>query len=85
LSPAFGFNSYVLDQIYLVRSANTGLVFCIFRQFLRMAGEKAFVGGVFGGGAGVLVGAVIGRSSEKKFLINGEWESLQEMKASLQK
>jgi hypothetical protein len=30
-------------------------------------------------------GAVIGKSSEKKFLINGEWESLQEMKASLQK
>jgi hypothetical protein len=48
------------------------------------AGEKAFVGGIIGGGAGTLVGALIGKTSEKKFLINGEWESLQEMKEDLQ-
>jgi len=48
------------------------------------AGEKAVVGGIIGGGVGSAVGAIVGNESAKKFLINGEWESLQEMKISLQ-
>jgi hypothetical protein len=48
------------------------------------AGSKAFLGGLIGGGAGCLVGAVIGNNAEKKFMINGEWQSLQDMKNSLQ-
>jgi hypothetical protein len=51
--------------------------------FALTAGEKAFIGGVIGGGAGCLVGAIVGSSSEKKYLINGDWKSLQEMKESL--
>jgi hypothetical protein len=48
------------------------------------AGGKAVVGGIIGAGAGTLVGGIIGNASQKKFMINGEWKSLQEMKESLQ-
>ena len=47
------------------------------------SGEKAFVGGLIGVGAGALVGTIIVNSGDKKFLINGEWTSLEEMKESL--
>jgi hypothetical protein len=52
--------------------------------FALTAADKAFVGGLIGGGAGTLVGTIIGKASEKKFLINGDWKSLEEMKESLQ-
>lgn len=47
------------------------------------AGEKAAIGALIGGGAGSLIGIVISKSQEKHFLINGEWKSLQDMKAEL--
>jgi hypothetical protein len=47
------------------------------------SGEKAFFGGLIGVGAGALVGTIIVNSRDKKFLINGEWTSLEEMKESL--
>jgi hypothetical protein len=52
--------------------------------FALNAGEKAVVGGLLGAGAGSAVGGIIASGTEKKFLINGEWESLQEMKEGLQ-
>jgi hypothetical protein len=48
------------------------------------AGGKAVVGAIIGAGAGSITGAIIGKASQKNFLINGEWKSLEEMKASLQ-
>jgi hypothetical protein len=53
--------------------------------FAATAGEKAVFGGLVGGGAGVLIGGIIARASEKTYLINGEWRSLQELKDDLQK
>ena len=52
--------------------------------FALTAGDKAIFGGLIGGGTGTLIGASIGKESEKKFLINGDWKSLEEMKESLQ-
>jgi uncharacterized membrane protein YeaQ/YmgE (transglycosylase-associated protein family) len=52
--------------------------------FALTAADKAVVGGLIGAGAGTLIGASIGREAEKKFLINGDWKSLEEMKESLQ-
>jgi hypothetical protein len=49
------------------------------------AGGKAVVGGIIGGGVGAAIGSIIAQSSKKKFLINGEWKNLEEMKESLQK
>jgi hypothetical protein len=51
--------------------------------FALTAGEKAFVGGLIGIGTGALVGTIIVHSGDKKFLIDGEWKSLEEMKESL--
>jgi hypothetical protein len=48
------------------------------------AGGKAVVGALIGAGAGSIAGALIGKASQKNFLINGEWKSLEEMKTSLQ-
>jgi len=53
--------------------------------FALTAGGKAVVGGIIGAGAGSIVGAIIAADNEKKFLINGEWESLRDMKEGLQK
>jgi hypothetical protein len=47
------------------------------------AGQKALIGALIGGGAGSLIGVVITKAQEKKFLINGEWKNLEEMKATL--
>jgi hypothetical protein len=52
--------------------------------FALSASDKALVGGIIGAGAGTIIGASIAKSSEKKFLINGEWKSLEEMKTTLQ-
>jgi hypothetical protein len=52
--------------------------------FALSASDKALVGGVIGAGAGTVIGASIAKSSEKKFLINGEWKSLEDMKNMLQ-
>jgi hypothetical protein len=49
------------------------------------AGEKAVVGAVIGAGTGAIIGTVVTQASKKKFLINGEWKTLEEMKASLQR
>ena len=48
------------------------------------SGDKAVIGGIIGAGAGTITGAIIAKSSEKKFLINGDWKSLKDMKESLQ-
>ncbi len=47
--------------------------------------DKAVLGGFIGAGAGCVVGAVIAKASEKKYMINGEWKNLEEMKEALQK
>jgi hypothetical protein len=46
--------------------------------------DKAVLGGFIGAGAGCITGAVIAKVAEKKFLINGEWRNLQEMKETMQ-
>jgi hypothetical protein len=44
---------------------------------------KILLGGLLGGAAGTITGLVICSASEKKYLINGDWKSFEEMKASL--
>lgn len=46
--------------------------------------DKAVLGGFIGAGAGCITGAVIAKVSEKKFLIKGEWKSLEDMKETMQ-
>jgi hypothetical protein len=41
------------------------------------------LGILIGGGVGTLAGILIGSSADKKYLINGDWKSFEEMKASL--
>jgi hypothetical protein len=48
------------------------------------AGGKAFIGGIIGGGVGCLVGGIVSTGTETRYFINGEWQSLQDMKNSLQ-
>lgn len=41
------------------------------------------LGGFLGGGVGTVTGLIICGSSDKKYLINGDWKSFEEMKRSL--
>jgi hypothetical protein len=41
------------------------------------------LGGLIGGGVGVAAGLIIAGSTDKKYLINGEWKNLEQMKESL--
>ena len=41
------------------------------------------LGLVLGGGAGLVTGLVVASSLEKKYMINGDWKSLEELKATL--
>ncbi|HEY2348564.1 MAG TPA: hypothetical protein VGH64_06090 [Puia sp.] len=41
------------------------------------------IGALVGGGAGMVTGFVICGASEKKYLINGDWKSFEEMKKSM--
>ena len=41
------------------------------------------VGGFLGAGVGTVAGLVICGSSDKKYLINGDWKSFEEMKRSM--
>ena len=51
--------------------------------FAASSGTKAVAGGILGGGLGALLGVFVSSAAEKKYMINGEWKSLEEMKASL--
>ncbi len=44
---------------------------------------SVFLGAILGGGIGTLAGFVISSSLDRKYLINGDWKSLEELKASL--
>jgi hypothetical protein len=44
---------------------------------------SVFLGAVLGAGVGTIAGFGICSASEKKYMINGEWKSLEEMKADL--
>ncbi|HEY2648358.1 MAG TPA: hypothetical protein VGI38_04165 [Puia sp.] len=41
------------------------------------------IGGILGGGIGTITGLVICSASDKKYLINGDWKSFEEMKKSM--
>jgi hypothetical protein len=41
------------------------------------------LGLLLGGGAGAITGLVVASSFEKKYMINGDWKSLEELKATL--
>jgi hypothetical protein len=41
------------------------------------------LGGLIGGGIGAVTGLVISNAFDKKYLINGDWKSFEEMKAGL--
>jgi len=46
--------------------------------------EVPFIlGFLLGGGAGAVTGVIVSSAIEKKYLINGDWKSFEEMKASL--
>ncbi len=47
------------------------------------AAAKGIALGIVGGGIGTLVGFAIAATEDKKYLVNGNWESLQELKAEL--
>ena len=42
-----------------------------------------FLGAILGGGIGTLTGLAVSSALDKKYMINGDWKSLEEMKASL--
>jgi hypothetical protein len=42
-----------------------------------------FLGGLLGGAAGTLTGLALSGAFEKKYMINGDWKSFEEMKRSL--
>jgi hypothetical protein len=44
---------------------------------------SVIIGGLLGGTGGVIIGAVICSAAEKKYMINGEWKSFEELKATL--
>ncbi len=46
-------------------------------------GAGIVIGGILGGGVGVLTGLLICNASDKKYLINGDWKSFEEMKKSM--
>jgi hypothetical protein len=41
------------------------------------------LGGILGGGIGALTGLAVSTAFDKKYLINGDWKSFEEMKAGL--
>jgi hypothetical protein len=41
------------------------------------------IGGIVGAGVGAVTGLIICNSAEKKYLINGDWKSFEEMKKSM--
>ncbi len=47
------------------------------------AAAKGIALGIVGGAIGTLVGFAIAATEDKKYLVNGNWESLQELKAEL--
>jgi len=42
-----------------------------------------FLGGILGAGVGTVAGFIICNASDKKYMINGEWKSFEEMKKSM--
>ncbi|HET7002976.1 MAG TPA: hypothetical protein VFI33_16735 [Puia sp.] len=42
-----------------------------------------FLGGILGAGVGTLTGLIICNAYDKKYLINGDWKSFEEMKKSM--
>jgi len=44
---------------------------------------SVILGGLLGGTGGLIIGAVICSAAEKKYMINGDWKSLEELKAEL--
>src|SRR5579863_5669988 len=51
--------------------------------FALTAGEKGLIAVILGGGVGALAGLAISPALEKKYLINGDWKNLEEVKAGL--
>jgi hypothetical protein len=51
--------------------------------FLESSGAQGLLVGIIGGGVGALTGLAVSSAFEKKYLINGDWKNLEEMKASL--
>ena len=47
-------------------------------------GAAVVLGLLLGGGVGAVTGVIVSSALEKKYLINGDWRSFEEMKASLQ-
>jgi hypothetical protein len=46
-------------------------------------GAGIVIGGILGGGIGVVTGLLICNASDKKYLVNGDWKSFEEMKKSM--
>jgi hypothetical protein len=46
-------------------------------------GAGIVIGGILGGGIGTVTGLLICNASDKKYLINGDWKSFEEMKKSM--
>jgi hypothetical protein len=46
-------------------------------------GAGIVVGGLLGGGIGAVTGVLISKASDKKYLINGDWKSFEEMKTMM--
>jgi hypothetical protein len=46
-------------------------------------GAGILFGGILGGGVGTVTGSLICNASDKKYMINGNWKSFEEMKRSL--
>jgi hypothetical protein len=44
---------------------------------------SVILGGLLGGTGGLIIGTVICSAAEKKYMINGEWKSFEELKAAL--
>jgi hypothetical protein len=50
---------------------------------LENQGAGIIIGGILGGGVGTLTGLLICDAYDKKYLINGDWKSFEEMKRSM--
>jgi hypothetical protein len=50
---------------------------------LENQGAGIIIGGILGAGIGVVTGLVICNAPDKKYLINGDWKSFEEMKRSM--
>jgi hypothetical protein len=51
--------------------------------FAASSGEKAVFGGILGAGLGAVPGAIVSSAAEKKYMIDGEWKSFEQLKASM--